>query len=194
MKKWLIGAVALTVLVGVTSPVAGHGGKKNTVPVYSTATADCGAPTVAAGAVPGTVADCGITYVDQVVTAYRAETRTRTVTECVPTTEEVMVNVTRYNAVTKQGMQTVTECVPTTEEYTVNVTRYNQVTKQGTRTRLETQTVTETVPMTETYVERVPYTYTVRVAVGGNQAGDACGGAIYAPVSGGRRGWFGCCK
>ncbi|MFQ3591894.1 MAG: hypothetical protein SNJ82_01755, partial [Gemmataceae bacterium] len=107
-------------------------------------------------AVAGAVECGGPAYVDQVVTGYRAETRTRVVNR----------TVTRYNPVTKQGMQTVTEYVPTTEEVMVNVTRYQSVTKEGVRTRLETQTVTQEVPTTETYVEQVPYTYTVRVAVG----------------------------
>jgi hypothetical protein len=126
------------------------------------------------------------------VTRYNAVQKqgTQTVTECVPTTEEVMVNVTRYNSVQKTGTQTVTECVPTSEEYTVNVTRYNAVQKTGTRTRLVTQTVTETVPTTETYVEQVPYTYTVRVAVGASTA-DACSGVVYSTANGGRKGLFG---
>jgi hypothetical protein len=141
---------------------------------------------------------CQTREVDVPVTTYAMVSKQgmRTVTECVPSTQEVMVNVTRYNQVQKQGMQTVTECVPTTEEYTVNVTRYNTVTKEGTRMRLETQTITETVPTTETYVEQVPYTYTVRVAVGGTA--DPCSGTVYSTAHGRKGllggGLFGCCK
>src|SRR4051794_25161178 len=79
MNKMVKGALALAALLGAVTPAIGHGGKKHGggSDGYAAAYAsDCGAPAAPA-------ADTGISYVDQVVTGYRCETRTRTVNQTV---------------------------------------------------------------------------------------------------------------
>jgi hypothetical protein len=105
-------------------------------------------------------------------------TGTRTVTEMVPQTREVTVNVTTLQPQQRTGTRTVTEMVSQTREVTVNVTTLQPQQRTGTRTRLVPETVQETVNVTQAYCEMVPYTYTVRVPVGGAWGGGAagCGG------------------
>jgi hypothetical protein len=64
-------------------------------------------------------------------------------------------------------MRTVTETVPQTREVVVNVTTMQPQQRTGTYSRVVQETVQETVNVTQTYTEMVPYTYTVRVPVGG---------------------------
>jgi hypothetical protein len=79
--------------------------------------------------------------------------------------------------VQRTGTRTVCETVPQTREVTVNVTTMQPVQRTGTRLRVVQETVQETVNVTQTYCERVPYTYTVRVPVGGGYgAGAGCSG------------------
>jgi hypothetical protein len=94
----------------------------------------------------------------------------RPVCEVVAENQEVLVNVTRCQTVARQGMRNVCEVVAENQEVMVNVTRCQPVERKGTRARLVSEMVTEVVPTTETYVERVPYQYTVRMPVGGEAA------------------------
>ena len=68
------------------------------------------------------------------------------------------------------------------ETYTAWKCEWTHETRPCTRTvmRPVCETVNEGVPSTETYTEMVPYTYTVRVPVGG----DACGGAAISSSMG----------
>ncbi|MGL4549630.1 MAG: hypothetical protein ACRC33_00470, partial [Gemmataceae bacterium] len=142
MNKLVKGALALAAVIGAVSPVIGHGGGRavshSSVPVYSTAGGDCGGSAVAGGAAAssasgpalssGSADGCGggVSYVDQVVTGYRAETRTRTVNQTVS--------------------RLVTREVPETYTYTENV----PVTVAEKQTRTVYKTVSKQVPYTYT--------------------------------------------
>ena len=89
------------------------------------------------------------------------------VSRLVPQTREVTVNVTTMQAQQRTGTRTVCESVPQTRTVTVNVTTLQAQQRTGTRQRVVQETVQETVNVTQTYCETVPYTYTVRVPVGG---------------------------
>jgi hypothetical protein len=76
----------------------------------------------------------------------------------------------------------VAETVPQTREVVVNVTTMQPVQRTGTRLRVVQETVQETVNVTQTYCETVPYTYTVRVPIGG---APGAGAALCSGSSGG---------
>ena len=90
---------------------------------------------------------------------------TRLVSEVVAESKEVLVNVCRYETQQKQGTRCVVEMVPETREVLCNVTTCKPVEKVGTRNRLVCETAQETVNVTQCYTETVPVKSIVKVAV-----------------------------
>ena len=111
-----------------------------------------------AGPVVG-AAECGPQYVEQTVTAYRAETRTRVV----PTV------VNRVVCRVVEEAYTYTEMVPVCTPQTQTQTYYTTVTRQVPYTYTELVPVTTPQRQVQTYyttvTREVPYSYTAYVPV-----------------------------
>jgi hypothetical protein len=175
MNNLVKSALTLAVMIGVGLPLIGHGSHGGGGSAPEPSAADCDRP------------GDGVTYVDQEVTAYRPEPRTRTVnrlvsrlvtrevpetytyTEMVPVTVPEKQVRTLYHLASKQVPRTTTVLVPITTAEKQTRMVYREVKKEVPFIRQEWTPVVVTEKQTRLVYraveKQVPYTATVSTPV-----------------------------
>jgi hypothetical protein len=90
---------------------------------------------------------------------------TTVVTQCVPKSQDVVVNVPSVKVEDRTGTYKVSEMVEQSREVTVNVVSCKAIEKSGVIRKLVSETVIDMFNVTQTYCEMVPYEMVVRVPV-----------------------------